>query len=70
MDAKLTLEEARATLRCRVCGGRVFVPPGQPKGWRDDFGEMVYPARLTLNFGGEFAHTECLEKGDGAAETP
>lgn len=55
----LTLEEARARRVCRVCGGPIEVGV-QPAGWKDDYGAMVWPVALTLDFGREFAHTGCL----------
>ena len=38
----------------------------EPKGWKEEFREMVFPIALTLNFGAEFAHTECLQQGPTA----
>ena len=29
-------------------------------GWQDNFNGMDMPIRLTLNYGKEFAHTDCL----------
>lgn len=66
--ALLSLGQARAERRCRICGGPVAVGGfGVPAGWTEQFGEICYPAKLTLNFGmwrwpagEEFAHTECL----------
>jgi hypothetical protein len=34
---------------------------GAPLGWPYEFGLMVYPIEITLNFGDEFAHTACLQ---------
>ena len=56
----MTVVEARQARVCRVCGKPIATPPGSPLGWQDEFGEMVYPVRVTLRFGEEFAHTECL----------
>ncbi len=44
---KMTVAEARAKGVCRICG-----EPVQGTG----------PVKVMLNFGAEFAHTECLEK--------
>jgi hypothetical protein len=63
----MTVEEARASSVCRICGKNINVPTGQPKGWESEFGEMVYPLAITLNFGDEFAHTACLPADGGAA---
>lgn len=59
----LTLEEAKRTGRCRICGGQIIepgAPAGYPHGWKEEFREMLYPLAVTLNFGEEFAHTACL----------
>lgn len=55
----LTLEEAKRRRVCRVCGEPILVD-GAPIGWTDEFGKMLYPVRVTLDFGREFAHTDCL----------
>ena len=60
--ALIPLKEAKATNRCRICGEVVCGSDGKPIGWRDEFGRMTFPLRITLNFGEEFAHTDCLEK--------
>ena len=60
MEPRLSLEEAQATKRCRVCGDPVPIPGGQSAGWMREFGRMVWPVKVTLNFGDEFAHTDCL----------
>jgi hypothetical protein len=60
----MTVEEARKARVCRICGGRIQIPAGgSPQGWDHEFGRMVYPEKITLNFGDEFAHTDCLEPG-------
>lgn len=56
---KLTLEEAKEHYRCRICGEKVLVG-ACPKGWREEFGEQVYPEHVVLDFGEEFAHGRCL----------
>lgn len=58
----ISLEQARAEHRCRICGQSIDVGAGVPEGWKDDFGEMQFPYRLTLRFGQEFAHTDCLRE--------
>ncbi len=60
----LTVEEAKARRVCRICEQPIS-NPGAPVGWTEDFGRMVFPVKVTLNFGQEFAHTVCLE---GATE--
>ncbi len=57
----MTVEEARTQRVCRICEQPIVLPPeGTPKGWTHEFYKMVYPVRITLNFGDEFAHTDCL----------
>lgn len=54
---------AKERLVCRICEEPISMGgQGCPIGWTEAYGEMVFPARITLNFGKEFAHTECLEK--------
>lgn len=55
----MTVEEARERRVCRIC--EQPVPSMGPKGWPTEFREMVYPVAVTLNFGDEFAHTQCLK---------
>lgn len=55
----LTVAEARYNGICRVCRDRIR-PEAAPKGWQFDFSEMIHPIHVTLNFGKEFAHTQCL----------
>lgn len=61
----MTVSEARERRVCRVCGGPIDVTG--PAGWSEDFGELVYPVAVTLDFGLEFAHTACLK---GATPAP
>ena len=65
----LTLDEAVSTGCCRICGGRMLepgtTPMGYPKDWKINFGRMVYPIKIVLNFGKEFAHPDCIEKING-----
>jgi hypothetical protein len=62
----LSVKEAKSRRVCRIC--EEPVPSGGPAGWTEDFGEMLHPIRVTLNFGEEFAHTECLQKTTQQAE--
>jgi hypothetical protein len=57
----MTVAEARDQRVCRICGQPV--KGGGPIDWPLIFGKMTFPSRLTLNFGDEFAHTDCLEHG-------
>lgn len=57
----LTVSEARRQRICRICRKPVNPGPGCPAGWQFDYGEMVHPERITLAFGDEFAHTDCLK---------
>jgi hypothetical protein len=57
----MTVAQARAAGVCRVCGEPICVPPG-PVGWAQEFGAMLYPVAITLDFGAEFAHTSCLTR--------
>lgn len=61
----LTLEEAKTLRRCRLCEQPIDIG-GTPEGWMNNFGRMTYPIRVTLDFGKEFAHTDCLEKEEKA----
>lgn len=56
----LTVEQARERRVCRICEQPILV--GGPKGWATNFGRMEFPVAVTLNFGGEFAHTPCLAR--------
>ncbi len=57
----MTVEEARVKSVCRICGKSMALPQGTtPKGWTHEFYEMTYPLRITMDFGDEFAHTDCL----------
>jgi hypothetical protein len=58
----ITVEEAKQRRVCRICEQPIS-GAGCPVGWTEEFGRMVFPIRITLNFGQEFAHTDCLEKG-------
>jgi len=55
----LPLEQALRERRCRICGGTIAVN-GTPVGFESEFGRMIFPIKITLNWGQEFAHTDCL----------
>jgi len=57
----ITVAEARSRRVCRICEQPISPGPGCPLGWETEFGRMVYPAAVSLDFGNEFAHTACLE---------
>ena len=61
MSDEYLVEEARRLGVCRICQKPIVSGPGFPKGWQFEFGKMVFPQAVTLNFGDEFAHTACLE---------
>lgn len=69
----ITLEQAKQTGCCRICGGVICEPGdkpfGYPAGWKDIFRVMLYPLNVTLNYGEEFAHTTCLNASKCDAET-
>ena len=56
----LRLDQAQRAYRCRICGGKIRID-GCVSGWQSKFGSMIHPMELTLNFGEEFAHTDCLD---------
>jgi len=56
----LSVEEAREKRVCRICEKSISSVIG-PEGWPFGFNEMVFPIAITLNFGKEFAHTDCLK---------
>lgn len=66
----MTVAEARTARVCRICGEPIPISGGVPKGWESEFGQMTYPLRITLDFGEEFAHTDCLEVEPGQANRP
>ena len=64
----LPLIDAQERGVCRICGEPLLKDAKNlPAGWRTMFREQVWPDKITLNFGEEFAHTDCLaaapEKG-------
>lgn len=64
----MTVEEARAQKKCRLCG-RALVSPG-PADAPLTYREMVFPVKATFNFGDEYAHTQCLRTPEPALELP
>jgi hypothetical protein len=59
----MTVLEARKKGVCRICGETIRAV-GVPRGWQTNFGEMTWPQEITLKFGDEFAHTDCLPEAD------
>ena len=57
----MTIQEAKEKSVCRICEKPIGRGPGKPMGWTSEFREMVFPEKITLNFGEEFAHTDCLK---------
>lgn len=65
VERAMTVSEAREAGVCRICGKPIRVA-NAPVGWQREFGKLAYPPpAVTLNFGKEFAHTECLERAIG-----
>jgi len=64
----MTVAEAREKRVCRICELPISLS-GTPKDAPLEFRQMVYPQKLTFNFGEEFAHTACLEKQSVADAT-
>jgi hypothetical protein len=63
MADPMTVDEAKRRRVCRVCEQTIHATG--PVDWPDNFGMLVWPETVTLNFGEEFAHTACLEgKGE------
>ena len=63
----LSVTDARARRVCRVCEKTVVAGGVQPD-WPFKFDKLLHPERVTLNFGEEFAHTDCLAAA-GASPT-
>ncbi len=55
----MTVAEAREKRVCRICEKPIDLSGG-PKDAPMEFARCVWPAKLTFNFGSEFAHTDCL----------
>ena len=55
----MTVEEAQKLRVCRICEQEFSVPG--PAGWPSQFKRMVFPVRVLLNFGQEFAHEDCVQ---------
>ena len=58
--ALLSLIQARQEHRCRICGEEIEGSIGRPEGWCYSFGEQLYPVKIKLAFGREFAHPDCV----------
>jgi len=66
----MTVAEARDKRVCRICEQPIHsAPTTLPKGWETQFGEMVFPGAITMNYGEEFAHTGCLKVGQSTTES-
>ncbi len=59
----LSLKEARQNNCCRICGRRIHGAEGggKPLGWESEFGRMLFPVNIVLNYGEEFAHGSCYD---------
>ncbi len=55
----MTIAEARAKSVCRVCGEPIKLLC--PVRVLDRYDSLDWPERVTLRYGKEFAHMECLE---------
>lgn len=67
-DHLIAVQEAREKGICRICKASVRAE-GQPLGWELNYGKRVFLGpSLTLNFGEEFAHTECLRREKESAD--
>ncbi len=64
MKPKLSLKLAQRTARCRICGKAFAGHKDFPSGWSHNFGSLIFPVHVTLNFGKECAHAECLKTYD------
>ena len=62
----LSVAEARERRVCRICRTAIRVDgaPGGPM----ELPRVTHPVAVTLNYGGEFAHTQCLDSVGLAAE--
>ena len=61
LEVHVAYRLANRSIVCRVCEKPIGRGPGKPMGWTSQFGEMVFPEKITLNYGEEFAHTDCLK---------
>lgn len=60
----MELDQAKRLGVCRVCEQPFKQLDSQPAGWKDRFDMLVFPERVVLNYGQEFAHEVCLPKAD------
>lgn len=59
----LSVEEARSARLCRICEQAIGVDTSVlPAGWEHAFGRMALPVGIALDFGEEFAHTNCVRR--------
>ena len=63
----LSVPEARERRVCRICRTAIRVD-GAP-GWPMELPRVTHPVAVTLNYGGEFAHAQCLDIVGQAAES-
>jgi hypothetical protein len=56
----MSVEDARRNRVCRICGDPCGRNTAGPKDWQLMFAKMAYPESITLNYGKEYAHTDCL----------
>ena len=67
--AAMSVQEARQRRVCRICGQPISTE-GWPRDAFRDFASLVYPERVTLSFGCEFAHEKCLPDGQTETTSP
>lgn len=64
----MELEQAKKLGVCRICEQAFKQLDTQPSGWKDRFDMLVFPERVVLNYGDEFAHEACLPATDKTDE--
>lgn len=71
MTPVLTLNQAKKTGCCRICGHEMNVNPTSTQ-WQSSARFLHNGVDVTLNFGKEFAHTKCVNKQaeDGNQQVP
>ena len=74
----LSLSQAQAEHRCRICGRKVFdetfedqmavdrLRNNLPPDWHTLYESIYYPLELVLRCGDEFAHPACLRSATGS----